>query len=305
MLPYYQDNADWQAFFDTDSVRFLATTIVEQWIDSTGTKIHLDVYETGQNAPTVIYCHGLSSCGRMMAYLVRPLFHKGYNIICPDLVGFGMTTRKPGSGTIPEFVQNLLDTVAWAKQRFSGPRFMAGISLGGGLSYYAAAANAEVATIACLNLMDLSDQATHRINSKGRFIRLVLPLLRLGDRFFPAAYLPLKHFLSVDNLSDDPAVVTRFKTNPLVTKAYTFRAGLSLLTTKPAIPLERFDRLPVLVLHGDQDRLIPERVSRRNYDRLPGPKSYVTLAGCGHIPLGATVIACYADALDAWFRQWG
>jgi CSLREA domain-containing protein len=56
-------------------------------------------------------------------------------------------------------VQNIVDTAHWAKNRFRAPLFMAGGSVGGALTYYAAAAGAPVEAIACLNLFDFGNGA--------------------------------------------------------------------------------------------------------------------------------------------------
>jgi fermentation-respiration switch protein FrsA (DUF1100 family) len=39
---------------------------------------------------------------------------------------------------------------------------------------------------------------------------------------------------------------------------------------------------PALVLHGDQDGVIPYRLGQRLYESLPGPKRFVTIAGGDH-----------------------
>jgi pimeloyl-ACP methyl ester carboxylesterase len=39
---------------------------------------------------------------------------------------------------------------------------------------------------------------------------------------------------------------------------------------------------PVLVLHGDQDSVIPYALGQRLYESLPGPKRFVTIAGGDH-----------------------
>jgi len=39
---------------------------------------------------------------------------------------------------------------------------------------------------------------------------------------------------------------------------------------------------PTLVLHGDRDSIIPYRLGQRLYDRIPGPKTFVTIPGGDH-----------------------
>jgi uncharacterized protein len=44
---------------------------------------------------------------------------------------------------------------------------------------------------------------------------------------------------------------------------------------------------PVLVLHGDQDRVVPIQFGRRLYELIPSPKRFVLLPGAGHNGLDA------------------
>lgn len=301
MLPLYAQNPHWKEFIlNKSEVGFIEKTVEEEWIDSGDTKIHLDIYHCSKEAPTVIYSHGLSTCGRITAPLVLPLYRKNYNVICPDLVGFGMTTIKYGSGTVDQYIQNLLDVVSYAKKRFDGPRFLTGISLGGGLSYYTAACGAEVNAIACLCLMDFTEA---RIHNQAIFHSLLRPLFSIASRIAPKAYIPMKHFLSLDKLCPEREVVQIFERNPLVIKSYTTKSIYSLMVSKPKIPFERFDRVPIMVLHAEEDQFIPERLSRMNFDRLPGKKEYFSIKNCGHVPVGSEVIESYARALDSWFRS--
>lgn len=299
-LPLYEHNEHWKDFFPEEKERkFLEATIDEKWIPSEDTQIHLDIYDYSKEAPTIIYCHGLSSCGRMMGHLVQHIFKKGYNIICPDLVGFGMTTEKHGTGTIGQFTRNLLDVVAFAKQRFKGPRFLTGISMGGALSYYTATCGADVNAIACFCLMDFSNVRFHSLSTVHHLLR---PLFKGVATIFPGIYIPIQHFLKLDNLCQDPKVIEIFKSNPLALKSYTTKFLHSLITSSPEIPFEDFDHVPVMVLHAKEDKLIPEHVSKKCYERLGGKKEYVGLRKCGHIPIDARPIAEYVHAIDGWFR---
>jgi fermentation-respiration switch protein FrsA (DUF1100 family) len=40
--------------------------------------------------------------------------------------------------------------------------------------------------------------------------------------------------------------------------------------------------MPLLVVHGDRDSVIPYRLGRRLYDAASGPKRFVTLRGSDH-----------------------
>lgn len=302
---FYKDNSDWQAFFSHQELfDFLRQHVEETWIPSLDTEIHLDIYPQQRAAPTIVYLHGLSSCGRMMGHLAKPLFDRGYNVVCPDFVGFGMTSRKYGSGTIDEFIQNTLDTIDFVRKNFSGPVYLSGISMGGGMAYYGAAAGAPVEAIACFCLLDFGNPMTWSINSKGPWLWGLMPLLWLGRVCLPQVYIPMRTFLDPQRLCDDAQIVSLFKTSPLTVHHYTFKAALSILHTKPLIPMAQFDRVPVLVLHAHQDRLIPEQISQFYYQMLPGKKKFVSIPDCGHVPVTREQVEFHAQALDQWFRQY-
>ena len=46
---------------------------------------------------------------------------------------------------------------------------------------------------------------------------------------------------------------------------------------------------PVLIVHGDDDRVIPI-TSRRLFERANEPKEFITVVGGGHLVLGSTAV---------------
>ncbi len=74
-----------------------------------------------------------------------------------------------------------------------------------------------------------------------------------------------------------------------------FRYALALA---PWLPLTRFDNLakirrldrPLLVMHGDADRTVPEAMGRRIFDAAPQPKRFVTFPGYGHSDLASEYV---------------
>ncbi|EKD42760.1 MAG: hypothetical protein ACD_73C00031G0003 [uncultured bacterium] len=300
----YINNLSWKDFFPATSfVTKVEKLVREIWIPWKHTQIHLDVYQHPKPAPTIIYCHGLSSSGRMMANFAIPLFEKGFNVICPDLPGFGLTPLKRGSLNIDELTQALTDIVFYAQKQFGEPCFLTGISLGGTLSYYAAANGAPVKAIACLNLLDMSDNSNHEISRLGTWVKKIKPLIGLASRIYPDLSVSLKHFVNPDKLCSESSIVDNFKTNPLVVRSYTLKALNGLLTTAPKISFEKFDLCPVLVLHGSLDALIPEKLTKLNYDKIKGFKKYVGLKNGEHIPLHAKAHHTYINEVTSWFQS--
>lgn len=60
-------------------------------------------------------------------------------------------------------------------------------------------------------------------------------------------------------------------------------------------------RMPVLVVHGDADRLIPPALGRALYERAPGPKRFVLVEGGSHHNTNTLGQAQYREALADLF----
>lgn len=81
--------------------------------------------------------------------------------------------------------------------------------------------------------------------------------------------------LILESTFPDKAAVIR--TNPVL-RALNLFGTYRFATTEM---LEDFPR-PILVMHGDRDRVIPFRLGQELYDGLGGPKQFVRLAGADH-----------------------
>ncbi len=303
-MNYYRDNNNWKLFFPAEIfVKSIEQIVREEYIPFKQTSIHLDIYEQSKKSPVIVYCHGLSSSGRMMANFALPLFQKGYTVICPDLPGFGLSPDKKGSIPIPELAEALKAVVIEAHNYSNGRVFLTGISLGGTLSYYATCLGAPVTKIACLNLLNMADELNQSITHRPWLISKAKQIVKILSSYFPDISLPVHFFLNPDRLSSQKSIVEQFKSNPLVVKSYTLKALNSLISAAPTIPFDQFDLCPILVMHGDKDELIPEWITKNNFDLIKGEKKYVTLKGGEHIPLNVTAFRNYIENLDRWFRS--
>jgi pimeloyl-ACP methyl ester carboxylesterase len=54
-------------------------------------KIHIDFYPASQSKVKIILLHGVGGNGRLLSFIGIPLFKNGYEVICPDLPGYGLT----------------------------------------------------------------------------------------------------------------------------------------------------------------------------------------------------------------------
>lgn len=300
----------WRTYAD-DAANRRADAIRESHaLRSTGVTLHVDVYpQPARGAPLVVFNHGAAGYGRMFVGLALALHDRGYTVVLPDQRGQGLSGGVRGDSTITECAQNVVDVTRWASVRYGGPVFIAGGSIGGSLAYYAQAAGAPAQAIACLNLFDFGKLAD------GLAISRLAPMATLPGvvRLLPAlvATAPVIGWLRVpfnwvgkfEDLVDerDVALQAKWSADPIPPRLISVRALASMAVTPPAIPLEQ-NTIPALVLNQGGDRMVDPAVTRRNYERLGGPKHYVELEGFGHWSQQPAFSEQIVEAMDAWFR---
>jgi pimeloyl-ACP methyl ester carboxylesterase len=79
----------------------------------------------------------------------------------------------------------------------------------------------------------------------------------------------------------------------------------SLLRFAPWLPLTNYDNLrkirryegPLLVMHGDADRTVPEYMGQRVFEAAPGPKRYVAFPDSGHSDIAASLVVPHITQL--------
>jgi pimeloyl-ACP methyl ester carboxylesterase len=73
----------------------------------------------------------------------------------------------------------------------------------------------------------------------------------------------------------------------------------------PWLPLTNYDNLrkiqryhgPLLVMHGDNDRTVPEYMGQQIFEAAPGPKRYVSFPGSGHSDIAANLVVPHITQL--------
>ena len=62
-------------------------------------------------------------------------------------------------------------------------------------------------------------------------------------------------------------------------------------------------RMPVLIIHGDRDRIIPFRHGKKLYEKAPEPKAFFHVPGAGHNDLIATAAENYWRQLNTFLQK--
>jgi fermentation-respiration switch protein FrsA (DUF1100 family) len=79
--------------------------------------------------------------------------------------------------------------------------------------------------------------------------------------------------------------------------------GVRIETVSPEDFVHHVGQRPVLVFHGVGDTLIPISQGRRLFEKLTGPKEFVTTPGAGHVESYLVMGKAYEDKVVHFFQQ--
>ena len=244
---------------------------------------------------TVVLVHGLHEHGGRYGHVAERLARAGYAVQVVDHPGHG---RSPGSrgniGSMAATVDGVAALVRQAADAHPGlPVFVYGHSMGGliALQYLTGSPDPRVrGAVISAPALDTGAAAT-------RLQRLLSPLV---SRFLPDLGVLA---LDADTISRDPAVVADYRSDPLNhTGKVRARTGHEMVTAGAAMP-ERLARLtmPVLVVHGGADRLVPPSASEVVPARAGSADATRTVyPGLFHEPHNEPERAQVLDDVVAW-----
>lgn len=298
----------WQVYFAPDLVQQSHQLRQEHRLVSTGVELHMDVYPRPErDAPVIIFNHGGAGYCRLFVPLALQFYALGYTVVLPDQRGQGLSGGVRGDFTFTECVQNVIDVAHWTKRRFGTPLFLAGGSLGGGLTYYAAAAGAPATAMACLNLLDLSTSDILQFSrmaplAKIPFFAEFMQAAMVCLKPFDALHIPYGWVGVFEKLMDDrdSQFQAQWDADPVPPRTLSLRGLRSMSGIPPAIPFEA-NTIPTLVLNQTFDKMVDPAVTRRNYQRLGGEKRYVELP-YGHWSSQPGFWQGLVAACDDWFQ---
>ena len=204
-------------------------------------------YQTDGDGPLVIGFHGYKSTAlRDMCGAGELIRQMGMGAIFPDQRAHGSSDGR----TISFGVNERFDCLSWARyaaQRWPGrPIVLMGVSMG-------------AATVLMASDLELP-----------REVKGIIADCPYSD---PSAIIE-----KVGRDSMGPASILLY---PFILLGARLYGGFSLTAASPLKAVRRA-RVPILLIHGEDDRFVPCDMSREIYDACTGPRTRVTIPGAPH-----------------------
>jgi len=267
------------------------------------------------SGPAVVLVHGLGG-SHLNWDLFAPLLTEHARVWALDLPGFGLSEPEHRLATVHNNVK-VLDR--FIREIAGAPVVLVGNSMGGMISILQAARQPE--TVSRLVLLDPAVPGPRRALDPLvalQFAAFAVP--GVGERFLAlrrrrtTPLTTVRQTLALCGVDPDSvpaalidrsvALVEQRQDVAGMDRAFlTAARSLLLLLVDPRRLRRAMDRItvPVLLVHGDRDRLVPVAAARDVAGRYPTWR-YVELAGVGHVPQLQVPDRVAADVL-AWLDE--
>jgi pimeloyl-ACP methyl ester carboxylesterase len=246
----------------------------ESWTSvANGHRVHRYAFAGKGSGPAVMLLHGLGGSASSMTPLLPALVPESKRVVLLELPGHGRSPR-PAEGALSarEYGQVVIACAEELARETSGKVMLAGNSLGGALSLYAAHERPDlIAGVVGLNPAgaELSDEAMNALPRS--FPDELQGAARMAELLFHKT--PWPFWLVARDFARNWGTDTVQRILDDARSGADRSLGIATLTDI---------QLPVLIIWGAQDRLLPLR-SVEDFRRIHGGR-VTLLPGCGHVP---------------------
>lgn len=202
---------------------------------------------------------------------IAPLLEEDFDLIIPDLRGFGQSDLAEADDSIVNYASDIADLLTHLKIKKA---FLAGHSMGGYVALAFAREYPErVSGLALVSSQVLADSPERR---DGRY-ETAKQVIGHGAHVVTDAMTPkLSSHARIQEFARD--LISRQRPLGIHT------ALIAMAERPDSTDLLQTFRFPVLIVHGDADALIPVERAREMKAALP-EAHFVELLGLGHLPM--------------------
>lgn len=277
---------------------------LENYKTINGMEIHIDEYERDALI-SVVVLHGVGGNGRLLSFLAVPLARAGYNVLCPDLPGYGYS-RSQKRVTYADWI-DVGSKIAGEELAKGRKVFLVGLSAGGMLAYNVACRHQDVSGLIVTNLLDNRDEEVRIYSAKNKFqAKYGIRFVGLLPSFLRSLKVPIKMVTNMQALVNNNEVLkVLLKDQRGAGSRVNLDFLCSMMNSIPMLEPEQFKRPPVLMVHPGNDRWTPLQISERFFVKIAAPKRIVVLEKGGHFPVEEEALIQMEEAILNFIKEEG
>ncbi|MCC9606445.1 alpha/beta hydrolase [Blastopirellula sp. JC732] len=238
-------------------------------------EVTLNVVIRGEGEP-ILLAHGFPLDHSMWEAQINVLAAEGYQVIAPDLRGFGGSDPAKDKTTMAQFADDLSRLLA--KLNVTKPVTFCGLSMGGYIAWQFFLRHRT--RLARLILCDTRANDDDEKVARGRLV-MAAEVERFGLEKVPGTMLP--KLIAPITLEKNEAVVAALQAAILrQDPAGVAAAQRGMAERQNVVELLSTIDVPTLVICGEVDAITPPDVMRAIADAIPCAE-YVEIAGAGHM----------------------
>ncbi|MCP3141734.1 alpha/beta hydrolase [Pyxidicoccus xibeiensis] len=280
----------------------------EEWLEVGPFRVHLDAWRRPEAPATLVLVHGGGGNGRLLAPFGAMLAAQGYEVLAPDLPGYGLTQVRDKRALVYDDWRDTLARVLEVEAgRTRRPLVVFGASMGGMLAYdVTARTRIPSGLVATCFLAPKDPEVRRRMVRWPWMAGLSGPMLTALPFLTDPLPVPMRLAGNMLAISNSVELSRAIAADPLA--GGTWMPGRFLRTfleSGPLVPPESFDVCPVLLAHPADDRWTHVSVSRPFFERLSVPKRLVLLENAGHFPVEEPGVSQLRQALLDFLAERG
>ena len=265
-------------------------------------EIHIDEYEKNAET-TVVVLHGVGGNGRLVSFFAVPLVREGYNVICPDLPGYGFTkyNKRLTYNDWIEVGSKIVEKELLKSRNVS----LIGLSAGGMLAYNVACRQQEISGLIVSNLLDNREEEVRIYSAKNKFqAKYGIKLLNLLPSFLKKFKIPIKMVTNMEALVNDKEILkVLLKDKYGAGSSVDVGFLLSMMNSSPLKEPENFEKPPVLMVHPGNDQWTPLQISEIFFNKISSKKRKVILEKAGHFPVEEPGLTQMEEAIFRFINE--
>ena len=263
------------------------------YINSGNNQLYVKVWQVNKNSPTIIFLHSLSFYSFEYDKLALRLTRAGFNCVAFDFSCHGRSEGERGYWTLTQFVLDTKSVIEYVQSRFNNGIGIFGNSLGAIAGVYTAAQNTKVKSLAVAGCPTIP--ADFLLTPPNKFLVTIFNILSYIISFT----ISVKYFIPYHKLFSNLQLIKKMKKDPLIEQSrrispYSYNKAAHWDARESA---RRIDT-PLLVLHGEKDRIIPSEQSEILYNEANTAEEFKFI-NTGHMPTLEN-----PDLLGRALREW-